>query len=193
MAIRPIDIERPFRRMRSWIDDPWADMKDPHRMFDQFFGQSLSNDDFVGPPVLFRGHYMRPRRLDKILEKYGNLSELHTTKDPEVFKALKQTGLAEVKCDDSQFSVMLDVTQFSPEEVEVKTNDNKLTIHAKHEEKEDEHGFISREFTRTYLLPKNVDPLTLTTKLTSDGVLNIAAPKKNALPPKERILPIKME
>ena len=69
MAIRPIDIERPFRRMRSWMDDPWSDLHTPNRMFDQFFGQTLRDSDFRGPPILFRGHYMRPRKIDQLLEK----------------------------------------------------------------------------------------------------------------------------
>ena len=53
-----------------------------------------------------------------------------------------------------EFRVNLDVAHFKPEEIQVKTIDNKIVIHAKHEEKEDEHGFIMREFQRSYLLPK---------------------------------------
>ena len=53
-----------------------------------------------------------------------------------------------------EFRVNLDVAHFKPEEIQVKTIDNKIVIHAKHEEKEDEHGFIMREFQRSYLHPK---------------------------------------
>ncbi len=42
--------------------------------------------------------------------------------------------------------VCLDVQQFKPEEVNVKTVDNFVVIEGKHEEKEDEHGYISRHF-----------------------------------------------
>ena len=53
-----------------------------------------------------------------------------------------------------QFKINLDVAHFKPEEIYVKTVDDKIVIHAKHEEKEDEHGFIMREFQRSYVLPK---------------------------------------
>lgn len=72
----------------------------------------------------------------------------------------------------------LDVQQFKPEEVNVKIADNYVIVNAKHEERSDEHGFISREFTRRYLLPKDVNAEALTSSLSSDGVLSIQAPPK---------------
>lgn len=62
--------------------------------------------------------------------------------------------LFQVTHDDKEFRVRLDVNHFSPEEITVKTVENRVLIHAKHEEKQDEHGFIQREFTRQYLLPR---------------------------------------
>ena len=56
--------------------------------------------------------------------------------------------------DDKEFRAMVDVSHFTPEEIGVKTVDNKIIVNAKHEEKQDEHGYIKREFTRQYLLPK---------------------------------------
>ncbi|MCP6508451.1 Hsp20 family protein, partial [Klebsiella pneumoniae] len=47
-----------------------------------------------------------------------------------------------------------------------------------HEERTDEHGFISRQFTRRYKVPENVDPSAITSTLSSDGVLSIGAPTK---------------
>lgn len=81
----------------------------------------------------------------------------------------------------SWFQVNLDVQQFKPEEVNVKVSDNYVTIHAKHEERSDEHGFISREFTRRYLIPKDVNAEALTSSLSSDGVLSVHAPPKVSL------------
>lgn len=62
--------------------------------------------------------------------------------------------ILQVVNDDKEFRVGLDVKQFKPEEINIKTKDNRLIIHAKHEERPDEHGFIMREFTRQYVLPK---------------------------------------
>jgi crystallin alpha B len=78
--------------------------------------------------------------------------------------------------------VILDVQQFSPDEITVKTVDNHVVIEAKHEEKQDEHGYISRHFVRRYVLPPSHDLVNITSTLSSDGVLTITAPKKNMTP-----------
>ena len=64
-------------------------------------------------------------------------------------------------------------------------------VEGKHEERQDEHGFISRQFTRRYKLPAEVDPQLVVSQLSSDGVLTIVAPKKS-LPAtaNERVVPI---
>jgi crystallin alpha B len=73
----------------------------------------------------------------------------------------------------------------------VKTVNNFVVVEGKHEERQDEHGFISRQFQRRYKLPNDVEADTVVSELSSDGVLTIFAPKK-ALPAAtgERIVPI---
>ena len=86
----------------------------------------------------------------------------------------------------------LDVQQFKPDELIVKMMDDFVVVEGKHEERQDEHGFISRQFQRRYKLPSDIDPATVVSQLSSDGVLTITAPKK-ALPPatpNERVVPI---
>lgn len=56
--------------------------------------------------------------------------------------------------DDKQFKICLGVEHFKPEEINIKTVANRVVIKGKHEEKQDEHGYIMREFTRQYVLPK---------------------------------------
>ncbi|RWS12714.1 Protein lethal(2)essential for life-like protein, partial [Dinothrombium tinctorium] len=46
--------------------------------------------------------------------------------------------------------------------------------------KKDEHGFISRQFTRRYMLPRDVEHEKIVSSLTPDGMLMITAPKKVA-------------
>lgn len=72
----------------------------------------------------------------------------------------------------------LDVQQFKPEEVTVKVVNNYLVVEAKHEERGDEHGYISRHFVRRYKLPEDIDLDAITSTLSSDGVLQLMAPKK---------------
>ncbi|CAG2064813.1 unnamed protein product [Timema podura] len=154
--------------------DVMDDLRRPRSLFDQNFGLGLFNDDMLAPftPQLLgplRAGYYRPWR----------------------HLANRESGVSNVKIDKDSFQVSLDVQQFKPEEIKVKTVDNYLVVEGKHEERKDEHGFISREFQRRYLLPEGVDPEAVTSTLSSDGVLSIAAPKK-ALPgiEKERTVPI---
>lgn len=84
-----------------------------------------------------------------------------------------------ITVDKDHFQAKLDVQQFKPEELTVKVNDdNTVTIEGKHEEKPDEHGFISRHFVRKYILPEDCDVQKVQSSLSSDGVLSIFAPKK---------------
>jgi len=85
----------------------------------------------------------------------------------------------------------LDVQQFKPDEITVKTVNNFVVVEGKHEERQDEHGFISRQFQRRYKLPDDTDADTVVSQLSSDGVLTIHAPKMALPPPSgERIVPI---
>lgn len=54
---------------------------------------------------------------------------------------------------DKGFRIRLDLCHHCPEEVKISSDNQKITIAAKHEEKQDNHGFVSREMTRTYSLP----------------------------------------
>ena len=68
--------------------------------------------------------------------------------------------------------------QFKPDELKVSVVDDFLVVEGKHEERGDEHGSISRQFNRRYKLPSDVDHQALVSKLSSDGVLSLEAPKK---------------
>jgi crystallin alpha B len=83
------------------------------------------------------------------------------------------------------------VQQFKPNELTVKTVNDYVIVEGKHEERQDEHGFISRQFQRRYELPTDIEPDTVVSQLSSDGVLTISAPKK-ALPQSgnERVIQI---
>lgn len=89
------------------------------------------------------------------------------------------------------FQVNLDVQHFSPNEITVRTKgDNTIEIEGKHEEKQDEHGYISRHFVRRYVLPKGHDINQVQSNLSSDGVLSITAPKSDVGAEQKRTVPI---
>lgn len=89
------------------------------------------------------------------------------------------------------FQVQLDVQQFKPEEIDVKVVDKYVVVSGKHEEKKDEHGWISRQFVRKYLIPEQCDVEQVKSSLSSDGVLSIMAPRKEQPElQNEKVIPI---
>jgi len=74
------------------------------------------------------------------------------------------------------FQVCLDVQHFAPNEINVKTVDNTILVEANHEERPDEHGYISRHFKRRYDLPKGFNVKDVVSSISSDGILTIKAP-----------------
>jgi len=74
--------------------------------------------------------------------------------------------------------VILDVHEFKPEELSVKTFDYYVEIEAKHEAKQDPHGFITRHFKRKYTLPRDVKPTDVQCNLSSEGILLVTAPRQ---------------
>ncbi|XP_026462571.1 protein lethal(2)essential for life-like [Ctenocephalides felis] len=153
--------------------DWWEDYDHPMRLLDQHFGMGLNRNDLLtslhATPSLFRGGYYRPWRSE--ISERGSSST--------------------IKKDSDKFQITLDVQQFKPNEIMVKTKDNYVIVEGKHEEKQDEHGFISRHFVRRYMLPKGHESADVVSSLSSDGVLTITAPTKN-IPPvdNERVVPI---
>ncbi|KAG5868139.1 hypothetical protein JTB14_025488 [Gonioctena quinquepunctata] len=81
-----------------------------------------------------------------------------------------------------------DVSQYAPEEIVVKTVDNKLLVHAKHEEKSESKS-VYREYNREFLLPKGTNPEQIKSSLSKDGVLTVEAPLP-AITAGEKLIPI---
>jgi len=75
------------------------------------------------------------------------------------------------------FQVSLDVQQFKQEEVVVKTVGHFLVIEAKHEEKPTENRQITRQMTRKYELPDDVDLERIECSLSAEGMLLVKVPK----------------
>ncbi|KAH8021932.1 hypothetical protein HPB51_018781 [Rhipicephalus microplus] len=91
----------------------------------------------------------------------------------------------------TQFKVVLDVRQFNPEDLTVKTCGKHAVIQAVRTEDRGRKGIIVKEFTRRYLLPDGADADRVSCSLTEDGFLTVDVPMKD--PPlieNERIVPI---
>ncbi|KAM5264462.1 heat shock protein beta-3 [Ctenodactylus gundi] len=75
----------------------------------------------------------------------------------------------------SRFQVLLDVVQFLPEDIIIQTFEGWLLVKAQHGTRMDEHGFVSRSFTRQYKLPEGVGTKDLSAILCHDGILVVEA------------------
>ncbi|XP_051174399.1 protein lethal(2)essential for life-like [Leptopilina boulardi] len=147
------------------FSDWWEDLDRPHHLLDQHFGLGLHPDQLLAPRSML--HQLVPRKCpvnyrrpwaDLLREEDGGVSTVHNDKD--------------------KFQVQLDVQQFKPEEIDVKVVDKYVIVNAKHEEKQDEHGWVSRSFTRKYLIPEQCNIDSVKSSLSSDGVLSIEVPRK---------------
>lgn len=149
---------------RDWWED-FERERLPRRLLDQHFGLGLHRDDLtsltsslVSPSLRPGGTYYRPWQ--------------------GVAFNRQNSGTSNLKFDEKQVQVILDVQQFGPGEITVKTSDGAVIVEGKHEEKQDEHGYVSRHFKRRYLLPKDVDLDQIVSSLSSDGILTVSVPKK---------------
>lgn len=97
---------------------------------------------------------------------------------------------AKVNYDKDKFEVNVDVQQFAPHEITVKTSGNTITVEGKHEEKQNGNAFVSNNFIRRYVLPQGHDVNQAVSNLSSDGILTITAPRIDRPSIGERSLPI---
>ncbi|XP_032694295.1 heat shock protein beta-2 [Lontra canadensis] len=128
----------------------------PSRLGEQRFGEGLLPEEILAP-TLYHGYYVRPRAAAA-----GEGS---------------RAGASELRLSEGKFQAFLDVSHFTPDEVTVRTVDNLLEVSARHPQRLDRHGFVSREFCRTYVLPADVDPWRVRAALSHDGILNLEAPR----------------
>lgn len=159
----------PSSLFRNW----WDDLDRYHRELEDHFQRLSTRDEYFKPPSFpsFR-EVFRPWR--------------------DMFQDMEQQvgGSAQVEQGQDKYKVIVDVQQFAPEEITVKTDDKCITVEGKHEEKKDQHGYISRQFVRRYQLPQGYDIGHVQPSLSSDGILTITAPKLALPAPGERIVPI---
>ncbi|XP_035737338.1 protein lethal(2)essential for life-like isoform X3 [Vespa mandarinia] len=167
---------------RDW----WEDMDRPvSRIWDQYFGRGLNRDDLISEFSNLGINRPFPTPFRSLL---GNNSTYY--RPWRTVTRQNSGGSSTIKMEKDNFQVILDVQQFSPDEITVKTVEKNVVVEAKHEERQDEHGFISRHFVRRYVLPTDYDAINVTSTLSSDGVLTITAPRKPEPPGTERIINI---
>ncbi|EFX87001.1 hypothetical protein DAPPUDRAFT_235846 [Daphnia pulex] len=81
---------------------------------------------------------------------------------------------------------------FPTGEISVKTTDTDIIVNAKHEERKDQFGSVTREFRRRVTIPKGVNHESVTSTMSPEGILTIMAPKMMLKGSNERVIPITM-
>lgn len=150
----------------------WDDLKHPHHLLDQDFGLGLHPEQLPNTLPDQKRSSADIRVLLELMQRREN----NAANRPPVRK--------------DDFQLVLDVQQFEPHEIEVKVMDDYIVVSAMHDDKRDEHGWVARQFVRRCPLPKEYDVERLTSRLSSDGLLTIVAPKKGKYEGVERTIQI---
>ncbi|XP_067084293.1 heat shock protein 67B1 [Osmerus mordax] len=172
--------------LRSW----WQ----PSQQFSQDFGSpaSLESGD------LSWMEWLQRRQASSNWPEFMPFYPLLLPSSPGIMKRPRpRPGMgareAEVRTEQYVWRVSLDVGHFAPEELTLRTREGFLEVGGQHEERADEHGFISRCFTRKYKLPIGVDSSQIQSTLSGDGVLCVEASLPVAPLPGNLIIPIQVE
>ncbi|KAI4888768.1 hypothetical protein NFI96_028980 [Prochilodus magdalenae] len=157
------------------------------------------------PSVLYSQHFGLPPLLDsRDLSWMGNLfRKLGSSSWPgytrasgslsmKVHRELSE-GVSEVYAEQCKWTVSLDVNHFAPADLTIRTQSGFLVIEGKHEERQDEHGYISRSFIRKYKLPLGVDAETIQSCLSGEGILTVEAKLSSAPQPADVAIPVQVE
>ncbi|XP_040007329.1 heat shock protein beta-1 [Xiphias gladius] len=189
----------PFTLLRTPSWDPFRDWHQSNRIFDQTFGMPIPSEDFATFPSTHWQGYIRPSILAPDMSAMMPQTPMMypgamMAQQARALSRQMSTGMSEIKQTQDNWKVSLDVNHFSPEELVVKTKDGVVEITGKHEERKDEHGFVSRSFTRKYTLPSTANVEKVTSSLSPDGVLTIEAPLvKPAIESSETTIPVNVD
>jgi len=97
----------------------------------------------------------------------------HTVKQTDDYKPSDKkpadaTVLVKVQ-DGDEYKLVLNMQQYSPEEISIKLNGNELIVEASHS---------GEEFKQKHMIPDSIDLDLMSSSFSSDGILVIKAPKK---------------
>nr|CAH7726591.1 unnamed protein product [Callosobruchus chinensis] len=165
----------PYSRY-SWDDDFFRSQRAMER---KIF------DDFLPPWDLdvFRNKWWWNTRIEDQIKHVNNFMN-----SPLI--GTHELGSTTIRYDNDQFQATIDVQHFRPEEIEVRVDDNVITVEGKHEEsreKQDEyrreHNAAYKHFLKRYVLPFDYDNNRVESRMSTDGFLTITAPKKGVWVP----------
>lgn len=156
----------------------------PHHIHIQALPQlPQQHPDAIADHAHHHLHHQREPTIGQILGLRNLVGHRHTPAAirKAIDEKVKREGQSLSSIGKDGFQVCMDVAQFMPNELNVKVIGNDIVVEGKHEERQDDHGYITRHFVRRYTLPKDYDPDRVVSTLSSDGVLTVSVPKPQAI------------
>jgi len=149
--------------------------------------RDLMRSDSMLVPSMFPRRWMMPRMFGMMdsgaldsMPAFGEDFFSDKLSKMNLFQDKGDDQIIRVKDDDAKFELSLDTHGFRPDEIKVNVAGGVLGVEAKHEEKGD-NKFVLRQFSRKYTLPEGCEAARVNSNLSSDGVLVISAPKRQAI------------
>lgn len=129
----------------------------------------------------FERFYAVPEGVDpqKVSTRYSDgMLKIEAPRPKRESQPRKIAG-GEIVSDDEKFEIVLDVRNYKPDEIEVKVNGDDLIVTGK-QEMEEKGRRITRQFTRNFKLPRDVNVRTVKSRVSIDGYLYVYARKETS-------------
>merc|ERR1739838_590549 len=116
--------------------------------FEEDFGMPMSDYDFeLARRRFFRDPTSLSNRQPTMTMFADRQPMMSMTSFRPSFNQQLSEGRSDVSTADGMFKITLDVKNFDPEDIKVKTVGDVVEIQGRHEEKKDETGVVKRDFT----------------------------------------------
>jgi len=123
-------------------------------------------------------------KMDKVMNPNTWEDETEHKRESEGSSARKRESgkneegaIARIEYDEDTYRILINVAQYRPEELVVKTASNTIHVTASHQEKGlDGRKLSTKSFSQSFSLPHGVNPDSVTSVLSRNGVLTISAP-----------------
>ena len=155
--------------------------------------------------VILHGQHQFEREDGFEKSEFKRVFKLPQGIDPKTVKSRpSQDGCAlviegtkpeEEEANDGKFRAKMDFSGFKPEEIKIQLRGNELKITGKHISESDDF-YLSRDYSRSVVLPNDVILSTVASRLSKEGLLTlltIEASRDPALLPHERSIDVTME
>lgn len=172
-------------------------------LYDDYYGsgRSAMRPYYQRHPVrVARNHYnawpMVPsfdHALNELQSVMDNVNEAIGQYQNSMMRDVKTGGMKTTRTEDGNLQIALDVSQFKPEEINVKLCDDNLVIEAKTESSENDN-YHKAEFKRWVKLPNDVKHDAIKSTLTADKKLLVEVPLNKPIEQsRSRAIPIEVQ